>query len=138
MPKQTLKKANKRSTHLDSRAKRAEQGKLVYKIDCSIPCSDELIDAETMKKFEAYITENLKINGKTGQLGNKVKITLADNQILITKFQVLFAKRYLKFLTRKFLKREKLRDYFRPVSSAKHDYQLRYYNIDLGDDVAEE
>ena len=90
MPKQTLKKANKRSTHLDSRAKRAEQGKLIYKIDCSIPCSDELIDTETMKKFEAYITENLKINGKTGQLGNKVKISLSDNQILITKFQVCF------------------------------------------------
>ena len=52
--------------------------------------------------------------------------------------QVLFAKRYLKYLTRKFLKREKLRDYFRPVSNGKHEYQLRYYNIDLGDDAAEE
>ena len=97
MPKQTLKKANKRSTHLDSRAKRAEQGKLIYKIDCSIPCSDELIDAETMKKFEAYITENLKINGKTGQLGNKVKISLNENQILITKFQVCYCRLFLDF-----------------------------------------
>ena len=48
--------------------------------------------------------------------------------------QVLFAKRYLKFLTRKFLKREKLRDYVRPVSTKKLDYQLRYYDIQLDED----
>merc|ERR1712232_209793 len=98
-----------------------------------IPCSDELINVDTLNNFVTYLTENLKINGKVGQLGEKVKITQEDNQIVVTKFKVLFAKRYLKFLSRKFLKKEKLRDYVRPVSTGKHDYQLRYYNIHLDD-----
>eukprot|EP01063_Lacrimia_lanifica_P005790 TRINITY_DN134_c0_g1_i4.p2 TRINITY_DN134_c0_g1~~TRINITY_DN134_c0_g1_i4.p2 ORF type:complete len:135 (+),score=88.00 TRINITY_DN134_c0_g1_i4:58-462(+) len=131
MPKQGK---NVKSAKVDSRVRRAEQGKLIYKIDCSIPCSDELINAETLGKFATYLTENLKIQGKTGQLGDKVKVSQEDNKIVVTKFKVLFAKRYLKFLTRKFLKKEKLRDYVRPVATSKHDYQLRYYNIHLDDE----
>eukprot|EP01059_Diplonema_ambulator_P011487 TRINITY_DN21418_c0_g1_i2.p1 TRINITY_DN21418_c0_g1~~TRINITY_DN21418_c0_g1_i2.p1 ORF type:complete len:150 (+),score=74.56 TRINITY_DN21418_c0_g1_i2:48-452(+) len=134
MPKQA--KVQQKKT-IDSRHKRAAEGRLIYKIDCSIPCTDDLIDAELMGKFVAYLTNNLKIENKTGQLGDKVKISLEDKHINVAVFKVLFAKRYLKYLTRKFLKKEKLRDYVRPVSTGKHDYQLRYYNIHL-DEEAEE
>eukprot|EP01062_Namystynia_karyoxenos_P025500 TRINITY_DN2003_c0_g1_i10.p2 TRINITY_DN2003_c0_g1~~TRINITY_DN2003_c0_g1_i10.p2 ORF type:complete len:160 (+),score=92.69 TRINITY_DN2003_c0_g1_i10:90-569(+) len=127
-----------RKAVLDSRVRKAEQGKLVYTIDCSIPCSDGLIEKDTLAKFVDYLTHNLKINHKTGQLGDKVKIAQEnDNSVTVTKRQVLFPKRYLKYLTRKFLKREKLRDYIRPVSTKKAEYQLRYFNIHLGDDDEE-
>eukprot|EP01061_Rhynchopus_euleeides_P020011 TRINITY_DN32758_c0_g1_i2.p1 TRINITY_DN32758_c0_g1~~TRINITY_DN32758_c0_g1_i2.p1 ORF type:complete len:138 (+),score=78.70 TRINITY_DN32758_c0_g1_i2:137-550(+) len=137
MPKQAKSQAQSKKQLVDSRVKRAEQGKLVYRIDCSIPFNDDVVTSETMTKFATYLTEHLKVGGKTGQLGGKCEIAAEEKQIVVTKFKVLFAKRYLKFLTRKFLKKEKLRDYLRPVSTKKHDYQLRYYNIHL-DDEAEE
>eukprot|EP01064_Diplonema_japonicum_P035492 TRINITY_DN7720_c1_g1_i2.p1 TRINITY_DN7720_c1_g1~~TRINITY_DN7720_c1_g1_i2.p1 ORF type:complete len:146 (+),score=41.26 TRINITY_DN7720_c1_g1_i2:48-440(+) len=118
----------------DSRVKKAEAGKLIYNIDCSIPCGDGLLEPTSL---QVYLTEHLKIDNKTGQLGEKVKVTVDGTNVAVTTFKVLFAKRYLKFLTRKWLLREKLRDYLRPVSTKKMDYQLRYYNIHL-DEADEE
>ncbi|KAJ9457103.1 60S ribosomal protein L22 [Diplonema papillatum] len=132
MPKQ------QKNVQVDSRVRRAEAGKLVYKIDCSIPTTDGLIDADLLNKYATFLSEHLKIEGKTGQLGDKVKITVENDTIVITAFKVLFAKRYLKFLTRKFLRQEKLKEYVRLVSTCKRDYQLRYYNIHLDEEAAEE
>ena len=39
------------------------------------------------------------------------------------------SKRYLKYLTKKFLKKNQLRDWIRVVASSKDSYQLRFYNI---------
>jgi len=41
-----------------------------------------------------------------------------------------FSKRYLKYLTKKFLKKSSLRDYLRVVASSKDVYELRFYNIE--------
>jgi hypothetical protein len=41
-----------------------------------------------------------------------------------------FSKRYLKYLTKKFLKKNSLRDYLRVVASSKDNYELRFYNIE--------
>ena len=39
------------------------------------------------------------------------------------------SKRYLKYLTKKFLKKNQLRDWIRVVAASKDSYQLRFYNI---------
>jgi hypothetical protein len=44
-----------------------------------------------------------------------------------------FSKRYLKYLTKKFLKKNSLRDYLRVVASSKDVYELRFYNIEYVD-----
>eukprot|EP01059_Diplonema_ambulator_P013397 TRINITY_DN23924_c0_g1_i2.p2 TRINITY_DN23924_c0_g1~~TRINITY_DN23924_c0_g1_i2.p2 ORF type:complete len:128 (+),score=50.42 TRINITY_DN23924_c0_g1_i2:1148-1531(+) len=118
----------------DSRVKKAEAGKLVYIIDCSIPVADDLVKPI---ELQVYLQEHLKIDNKPGNLGDKVKISLEGNNVVVTSFKVLFAKRYLKFLTRKWLLKEKLRDYLRPVSTKKMEYQLRYYNIHLDEEADE-
>lgn len=41
-----------------------------------------------------------------------------------------FSKRYLKYLTKKFLKKNQLRDYLRVIATAKDVYQLKFYNIE--------
>eukprot|EP00756_Hemistasia_phaeocysticola_P008552 Hpha_TRINITY_DN14653_c0_g2::TRINITY_DN14653_c0_g2_i1::g.48272::m.48272/K02891/RP-L22e, RPL22; large subunit ribosomal protein L22e len=127
-------KAGTKKSVLDSRVKRAEQGKLVYTIDCSIPSSDGLVETQTIDKFAEYLQTHIKVNNKTGNLGDKCKVAVEDNKVTVTNKQVLFPKRYLKFLTRKFLRQEKLRDYLRPVSTVKGEYQLRYYNIHLDEE----
>jgi large subunit ribosomal protein L22e len=81
----------------------------------------------------------MKVDGKVGQLGDNVKITRdASNKIIVTS-SVPFSKRYLKYLTKKFLKKNTLRDWIRVVASSKDVYQLRFYNIARdGDDEDEE
>lgn len=46
-----------------------------------------------------------------------------------------FSKRYLKYLSKKYLAKEQLRDYLRVVASSKNAYTLRYYKMS-GDDEA--
>ena len=123
-----------KKTVLDSRVRRAEAGKLVYSIDCSIPAADGLLDQGVLEKFVTYLQEKIKVGGKAGNLGDKVAVASGeDGRITVTKKQVLFPKKYIKFLIKKFLRREKLRDYFRAVSTKKGEYQLRYFNIHLKD-----
>lgn len=53
---------------------------------------------------------------------------IGDVSITVTS-QVAFSKRYLKYLTKKFLKKNSLRDWIRVVATTKDNYQLRFYNI---------
>jgi len=50
---------------------------------------------------------------------------------------IAFSKRYLKYLTKKFLKKNSLRDWIRVVAASKDVYQLRFYNI-AGADAEED
>eukprot|EP00968_Pinguiococcus_pyrenoidosus_P001699 scaffold75_cov217-Pinguiococcus_pyrenoidosus.AAC.14 len=49
-----------------------------------------------------------------------------------------FSKRYLKYLTKKYLKLQKLRDYLRVVASSKGTYELRYFSLDDAEQEEEE
>ncbi|KAI9572843.1 ribosomal protein L22e [Boletus coccyginus] len=105
-------------------------------IDYSRPAADGVFDGAD---FEKFLHDRIKVEGKAGQLGDNVKITRdANNKIIVTS-NIAFSKRYLKYLTKKFLKKNTLRDWIRVVASSKDVYQLRFYNIARdGDDEDEE
>lgn len=46
--------------------------------------------------------------------------------------------RYLKYLTKKYLKKNNLRDWLRVVASGKDSYELRYFQINNQDDDEDE
>lgn len=76
--------------------------------------------------------------GKAGQLGDSVKISREKTRIIITA-QAPFSKRYIKYLTKKYLKKQQLRDWLRVVATNKSTYELRYFNInDEGEDDGSE
>ena len=54
----------------------------------------------------------------------------AQNHRITVTANIPFSKRYLKYLTKKFLKKNSLRDYIRVVASGKDVYELRFYNIE--------
>lgn len=73
-------------------------------------------------------------------LGENVKVTRDKTKITITS-EVPMSKRYLKYLTKKFLKKHNVRDWLRVIASNKDRsvYELRYFNIaDQGEDEEEE
>merc|ERR1712054_70363 len=115
----------------NTKASKAKKVVLHFSIDCSVPVKDGILDPASLEKF---LKDRIKVNGKAGVLGDKV--TVARNNTKITVDAVApFSKRYLKYLTKKFLKRQKLRDYIRVVATEKSSYQLKYFEINEDSDV---
>ena len=48
------------------------------------------------------------------------------------------SKRYLKYLTKKFLKKNQIRDWLRVIAVDKATYELRYFNIANNDEEEDE
>ncbi|KAF9240900.1 ribosomal L22e protein family-domain-containing protein [Melanogaster broomeanus] len=97
-----------------------------FVVDYSRPAGDGVFDGAD---FEKFLHDRIKVDNKAGQLGDNVKIVRdASNKITVTS-TIPFSKRYLKYLTKKFLKKNSLRDWIRVVASSKDVYQLRFYNI---------
>ena len=70
-----------------------------------------------------------QIDGKPGNFGNKLSVTREKpNKIIVTALPP-FSKRYLKYLTKKFLKKQGLREWLRVVAIDKQSYELKYFNI---------
>ncbi|KAJ1687355.1 hypothetical protein LUZ63_018745 [Rhynchospora breviuscula] len=65
-----------------------------------------------------------------GTLGDAVTVTRDKNKITVTSDGPL-SKRYLKYLTKKYLKKHNVRDWLRVIASNKDRrvYEPRYFNI---------
>jgi large subunit ribosomal protein L22e len=72
--------------------------------------------------------DRIKVNGKAGNLGDVVKITRDKTKITVTA-DTKFTKRYVKYLAKKFLKKQQLRDWLRVVATTKNSYELKYFGI---------
>ena len=68
------------------------------------------------------------MNGKAGNLGKAVIIKKEKNKVVV-RSTAGFSKQYLKYLTKKFLKKNNIRDWIRVVAATKTTYQLRYFAI---------
>ena len=111
------------------------KGKKIFKVDCSTPAKDDIMDADLMNAYQQYLAENIKLHGRKGKLGDKVKITQEANVITVAT-TMAYRKRYVKYLTKKFLKKKNLRDWLRILATGKGEYTLKYFNI--ADNEAEE
>ncbi|KAK3604559.1 hypothetical protein CHS0354_036290 [Potamilus streckersoni] len=107
---------------------------LRYTIDCTHPVEDGIMDAAN---FEKFLTERIKVNGKTNNLGNNVSLERNKSKVILTA-DIAFSKRYLKYLTKKYLKKNNLRDWLRVVANQKDSYELRYFQINNEDEEEDE
>lgn len=82
--------------------------------------------------------DRIKIDGKTGVLDDKVVVSRTADTITV-EAKVPFSKRSLKYLTKKYLKKQQLRDFVHVIAPNKTSYQLKYFNIGGdGEEEAEE
>lgn len=107
-----------------------------FHIDCRQPVEDGIMNAAD---FETYLTSRIKINGKKNNMSNKLTLERNKNKITINA-EVNFSKRYLKYLTKKYLKKNNLRDWLRVVAppTMKDTYELRYFQINNDEDDDED
>lgn len=96
-----------------------------FTIDCSAPVDDNVLDAASFAKF---LEDKIKVGGKAGNLKDKVTISCDKSKISVNA-EAPFSKRYLKYLSKKYLKREKLRDFLHVIAPNKSTYELRYFNV---------
>uniref|UniRef100_A0ABD2XJG2 Large ribosomal subunit protein eL22 n=1 Tax=Trichogramma kaykai TaxID=54128 RepID=A0ABD2XJG2_9HYME len=131
--KTVVPKAGAKKQHLRGKAQKKKVS-LKFTIDCTHPVEDGIMD---VANFEKYLQERIKVYGKTNNFGNNVSIE-KQRMKLIVNSDIEFSKRYLKYLTKKYLKKNKLRDWLRVVSKDKETYELRYFQINSQDDEEEE
>ena len=111
-------------------AAKAKKAALKFTIDCQQPADDNIIEC---KDFEKFLKDRIKVDGKTGNLGDKITVGREKNKINVTA-EAPFSKRYLKYLGKKYLKMQQLRDFLRVVAPNKSSYELRYFNINEDND----
>ncbi|RKF84141.1 60S ribosomal protein L22 [Golovinomyces cichoracearum] len=107
---------------------KGRQAKVTRKfiINASQPASDKILDVSA---FEKFLQDKIKVDGRVGNLGDVVKISqIGDGKIEVIA-HTQFSGRYLKYLSKKFLKKQQLRDWLRVVSTSKGVYELRFFNV---------
>lgn len=107
-----------------------------YVINASQPVNDKIFD---ISAYEKFLHDRIKVEGRTGNLGDNIQISqIGDGKIEVVT-HIEFSGRYLKYLTKKFLKKQQLRDWLRVVSTSKGVYEIRFFNVvQEGDEEDEE
>ena len=73
------------------------------------------------------------MKGKAGDLGTKVTISREKAKIHVAA-ELPFSKRYLKYLSKRYLKKQQLRDYLHVIASNKSTYEFKYFKVTANND----
>ena len=98
-----------------------------FTIDCSKPVEDKVFNTSN---FAEYLRARIKVEDKVGNLGDRVTVS-SDATKLTVSANIAFSKRYLKYLTKKYLKKQALRDFLRIIATpnSKNSYVLKYFEV---------
>ena len=96
-----------------------------YTVDCFQPVEDKVLDPAA---FEKFLHDRIKVNGKAGELGTKVTIVRDKSKIHVTA-ELPFSKRYLKYLSKKYLQKQQLRDFLHVIATNKGTYEFKYFKV---------
>jgi hypothetical protein len=92
-------------------------------------------------RIRALTTTLDNVLSPTGVLGDNVKVSKTKTKITVTT-EIPMAKRYLKYLTKKFLKKHQVRDWLRVLASntkgERNTYELKYFKLNEEDEDSEE
>lgn len=95
---------------------------LKFTVDLGVAVDDQLVDA---KSFLEFLRTHLKVNGKKGNLGEDVTCTSSGKLVQLSSNRRI-SKRYLKYLTKKFFKKQGILEYFKVIATNKATYEVRY------------
>ena len=108
---------------MPTKSKAAKKKTVKFYVDCWQPVEDSVLDVAT---FEKFLRDTIKVDNKAGNLGDKVVLSTEKTKVVVQATDGVIAKRYLKYLTKKYLKKQQLRDYLHVVATAKNTREMRY------------
>ncbi len=100
-----------------------------YTVDFKNPVENNLLTLESALK---QMQSNMKINGLKGKLGNTIKISITDKKdrnkntlVVSVDSSIQFSKRYIRYLVKKFLKREGISQYLTLSATSPNAYTVK-------------
>ncbi|XBW38254.1 hypothetical protein QEN19_003843 [Hanseniaspora menglaensis] len=106
-----------------------------FSIDVSSPVENEIFDAAEYVKF---LVDNIKVEGLKGNLGNSVSVKEEENIVTVAS-SVKLSGKYVKYLTKKYLKKNQLKEWIRFSSASKvNSYKLSFYQSENDAEDVEE
>ncbi len=109
-----------------------EQKQKSYKrftVDFNSPVENKLLTLESAKK---YMEQNMKVNGLKKKLGDTIKLSMTEKKdktkntlVISVDSTIQFSKRYIRYLVKKFLKREGIAKYLTVSSTAPSAYTVK-------------
>ncbi len=112
----------------------AVQKELKFVVDLTVPKDGDLV---IPSKFITFLQNNIKLNGVQGNLGDDLTVTEDRAKVTVTTKKRI-PKRYLKYLTKKYFKKNGILEYFRVLATSKNTYSVRYLRNRLDEDGEEE
>lgn len=106
-------------------------------INCEDPIKDRIFQ---ISEFETFLKQKVKVDSRTGNLTDQVVISTKNGNVIeiVSKDKVEPPSgRYIKYLTKKHLKKMQLRDWIRVTSTSQCNYKLKFFNVQ-GEDDAED
>lgn len=112
-----------------SKAKTKRETK-TFTLDLSVVRKDLILDPS---KVETFLQQRIKVDGRVGQLGDRVNVSRSNDKVTIVA-ETPFSKRYLKYLLKKYLNMQRLRDFLRVVATNKSTYEVKYFKFNPGEE----
>lgn len=75
------------------------------------------------------MVEHIKVDGHISNLGDDILVTAEGNNKVVVVSNIKFSGKYLKYLTKRYLKKNQIRDWIRFVSVKQNQYQLQFYAV---------
>ena len=113
--------------------KTTEQKTLKFHMDLSVPVKDDILE---VKEYVDFLKSNIKVNQKKGELGESIVVSSKKDVVTVTS-TIPFSKRYLKYLTKKYLKKVEILDYLKINATNKNTYKVKYVKIDRDEENQE-
>ena len=113
--------------------RKTEPEKTIFK--CYVDCVNCLEFVEPAQ-LESFFKNNIKVKGKAGNT-KSLTFRREHNKVIITSADTKMERRYIKYLTKKYLKKNQLRDWLRVVSNKVDGYELRFYKVEQEEEAAE-
>merc|ERR1712173_310695 len=110
------------------------KGNKTYKIDCTDPVKDKIVETKAVAEF---LKEKIKVDGKTGNLGDKINVTTDERTITVVVDGAKISKRYLKYLVKKWLKKNEMREWVRIISTNSSTYKMKYFQVNNEEEADE-
>eukprot|EP01126_Amoeba_proteus_P014033 TRINITY_DN1606_c0_g2_i2.p1 TRINITY_DN1606_c0_g2~~TRINITY_DN1606_c0_g2_i2.p1 ORF type:complete len:122 (-),score=20.87 TRINITY_DN1606_c0_g2_i2:436-801(-) len=95
----------------------------IFYLDLTAPCEDNIFAPDAV---ETFLRQKIKSDKSASP---QISLDKDKKNHIKVVAPAPFSKRYLKYLTKKFLKQQNLRDWIRVVATNKSTYALKYFNI---------
>ena len=94
-----------------------------YLVDLGVTVTDELLNPQ---EIVDYLKANIKVDNLKGNLGSDILVSQNGPKFIVVSTRLRLAKRYIKYLIKKALKKMGILEYLKINATDKNCYRIKY------------